>query len=121
VHRAVGEACERLDDAARAFRELSDGWGLALTLSSRGQLALQAGDHAGALAMHEEALAAATAIDNDYLRAQVLDMLGLDAVTIGDLAGARDRYAAAAKLHTRLLDYEGSSYSLSGMAGLALA
>jgi predicted ATPase len=121
VHRAVGEACERLDDAARAFRELSDGWGLALTLSTRGQLALQAGDHAGALAMHEEALAAATAIDNDYLRAQVLDMLGLDAVTIGDLAGGRDRYAAAAKLHTRLLDYEGSSYSLSGMAGLALA
>ena len=121
VRPAVGEACERLDDAAGAFRELGDRWGLALTLSTRGQLALLAGDHAAARAMHEEALAAAQAIDNDYLQAQVLDMLGLDAATIGDMAGARDRYVAAAELHIRLLDYEGSAYGLSGFAGLALA
>ena len=121
VRSAVGEACERLDDAAGAFRELDDRWGLALTLSTRGQLALLAGDHAAARAMHEEALAAAQAIDNDYLQAQVLDMLGLDAATIGDLAAARDRFAAAAGLHIRLLDYEGSAYGLSGFAGLALA
>ena len=48
-------------------------------------------------------------------------MLGLDAATAGDMAAARDRYAAAAELHIRLLDYEGSSYGLSGLAGLALA
>ena len=71
--------------------------------------------------MHEEALAAARAIDNHYLQAQVLDMLGLDAATVGDMAAARDRYAAAAELHIRLLDYEGSAYGLSGFAGLALA
>jgi predicted ATPase len=118
---AVGEACQRLDDAAGAFRELGDRWGLALTLSTRGQLALLAGDYAAARPMHEEALAAAQAIDNHHLQAQVLDMLGLDAATAGDMAGARDRYAAAAELHIRLLDYEGSSYGLSGLAGLALA
>jgi hypothetical protein len=70
--------------------------------------------------MHEEALAAAQAIDNHYLQAQVLDMLGLDAATTGDMAAARDRCAAAAELHIRLLDYEGSAYGLSGLAGLAL-
>ena len=121
VRPAVGEACQRLDDAAAAFRELGDRWGLALTLSTRGQLALLAHDHAAARSMHEEALAAAQAIDNHHLQAQVLDMLGLGAATVGDLAGARDRYAAAAELHIGLLDYEGSSYGLSGFAGLALA
>jgi predicted ATPase len=121
VLSAVAEACQRLDDAAAAFRELGDRWGLALTLSTRGQLALLAGDHAAARAMHEEALDAARAIDNHYLQAQVLDMLGLGAATAGDMAAARDRYAAAAELHLRLLDYEGSAYGLSGFAGLALA
>ena len=120
VGPAVGEACQRLDDAAGAFRELGDRWGLALTLSTRGQLALLAGEVAAARAMHEEALAAAQAIDNHYLQAQVLDMLGLDAATVGDMAAARDHYATAAELHIRLLDYEGSAYGLSGFAGLAL-
>jgi hypothetical protein len=80
----------------------------------------QAPSTAAAEAMHKEALAAAETVDNDYLRAQVLDMLGLDAAAAGDVTGARDRYSAAAALHTRLLDYEGSAYCLSGLAGLAL-
>ncbi len=121
VLSALGEARERLDAAAGAFREIGDRWGLALTLSTRGQLALLAGDHAAAEAMHEEALAAAQAIDNHYLQAQVLDMLGLDAATARNMGAARDRYAAAAELHIRLLDYEGSAYGLSGLAGLAQA
>ena len=121
VHRAVGEACQRLDEAAAIFRDVADRWGLALTLSTRGQLALLAGDDAAARRMHEEALAAAQVIDNHQLQAQVLDMLGLDAATVGNLVAARDRYAAAAELHIRLLDYEGSSYGLSGFAALALA
>ena len=120
VHRAVGQARQRLDEAAGVFRDVADRWGLALTLSTRGQLALLAGDGEAARRMHEEALAAAQAIDNHQLQAQILDMLGLDAATAGDVAAARDRYAAAAELHIRLLDYEGSSYGLSGLAGLAL-
>jgi predicted ATPase len=120
ANRRAGEASQRLDDAAEAFRGTGDWWGLAITLSTRGQLALAAGDHAAAEAMHEEALAAAETVDNDYLRAQVLDMLGLDAATVGDMAAARTRYAAAAALHDRLLDYEGSANCLSGLADLAL-
>jgi predicted ATPase len=121
VHRDVGQAWQRLDEAAETFRGVTDRWGLALTLSTRGQLSLLAGDAASARQMHEEALAAAQAIDNYQLQAQILDMLGLDAATAGDMAAARDRYAAAAELHVRLLDYEGSSYGLSGFAALALA
>ena len=121
VHRAVGEACQRLDEAAAVFRDVADQWGLALTLSTRGQLALLAGEAAVARRMHEEALAAAQAIDNHQLQAQILDMLGLDAATAGDMAAARHHYAAAAELHIGLLDYEGSSYGLSGFAALALA
>jgi hypothetical protein len=119
--RSTDEASQRLNDAAEAFRATGDSWGLGITLSVRGQHALMAGDHAAAETMHREALAAAETVDNDYLRAEVLDMLGLDAATAGDTARARDRYSAAAALHTRLLDYEGSAYCLSGLAGLALS
>jgi hypothetical protein len=109
------------DDAEPVGRLLTPLFTYWLTLSTRSQLALLAGDHAAARRMHEEALGAARAIDNHYLQAQILDMLGLDAATVGDMAAARDRYAAPAELHIRLLDYEGSAYGLSGFAGLALA
>jgi predicted ATPase len=117
----ISKGCETLDEAAEAFRHIGDSWGLAVTLSTRGQFALLGGDPATAKRIHEDALTAAEAIDNDYLRAQILDMLGLDAAAIGDLTGARQHYAAGADLHTRLLDYEGSAYGLSGLANLALA
>jgi hypothetical protein len=113
-------AAHRLDDAVLAFHATGDWWGLTMALCNRGQLALIAGDHAAARTMHEQALAAAETVDNDYLRAQVLDTLGLDALTVGDVTGARDRHCAAADLHVRLLDYEGSAYCLSGLAGVAL-
>lgn len=121
AHSDIAKGSETLGEAADAFRHNDDSWVLAVTLSTRGQFALLVGDHDVARLMHEEGLAAAEAIDNDYLRAQILDMLGLDAATIGDLTEARQRYAAGAELHTRLLDYEGSAYGLSGLASLALA
>ncbi|HEY4702500.1 MAG TPA: hypothetical protein VIH64_11450, partial [Streptosporangiaceae bacterium] len=118
--RGAGEASQRLSDAAEAFHAVGDAWGVVISLSTRGQLAMVAGDLAAADAMLEEALTAAETVDNDYLRAQILDMLGLDAATSGDLTGARDHYSAAAALHSRLLDYEGSAFCLSALAGLAL-
>jgi predicted ATPase len=114
-------ACEHLDEAAEGFRKTGDRWGLAMAVASRGQYALLMGDQVGAERMHAEALAAADAIDNDYLRAGVLDMLGLDAVAAGDLDRAREHYAAAANLHIRLLDYEGSANGLSSLAAVAFA
>jgi predicted ATPase len=121
AHSDIAKGDETLDQAVEAFRLTGDSWGLAITLSTRGQFALLIGDPTAAKRMHEEGLAAAEAIDNDYLRAQILDMLGLDAATTGDLTGARRYYAAGAELHTQLLDYEGSAYGLSGLANLALA
>ncbi|MDT7744242.1 MAG: hypothetical protein QOE59_3320 [Actinomycetota bacterium] len=121
VQRGVDDACDRLDEAAALFHIIGDLWGLALTLSTRGQLALAAGETTRACCLHLDALAAAETIDNDHLRAQILDMLGLDAVAVDDLTGARHHHTEAAALHTRLLDYEGSAYGLSGLAGLALA
>jgi hypothetical protein len=69
--------------------------------------------------MHLEGLAAAEAVDNDQLRAQLHDMLGLDAVANGDATEARARYTASAAIHVRLLDLEGSAYGLGGLAALA--
>jgi predicted ATPase len=115
------QAAAILDQAADAFRSAGQDWGLALTLSTRGGLALIDGDPATATSMHLEGLAAAERADNDHLRAQVLDMLGLDAAAVGAVELARARYVSAAALHTRLLDQEGSAYGLSGLAGLALS
>jgi predicted ATPase len=110
----------QLDEAVATFRELGDDWGLAFALSARGQLALAAGDAVTATRLHTDALAAADRIDSEHLRAQVLDLLGADTAATGDLAGARDRFADAARVHAALLDQEGSAYCLDGFAGLAL-
>ena len=121
VPTALDRARERLNEAANGFRETGDQWGLALTLTTQGQLYLLDEDADAARIAHLHALDAAEAIDNDHLKAQVLDMLGLDAVATGDLVEARERYISAAAIHSQLLDYEGSAYGLSGLAGLTLA
>ena len=110
-----------MDEAVGIFRGLGDDWGLAFALSGRGQVALLTGDPAGATAAHTEALGAAERMDNDHLRAQILDLLGLDAFAVGDVAGARERFAGAAEVHIRLGDQEGSAYCLEGLAGIAMA
>jgi len=71
--------------------------------------------------VHTEALAAAERIDNDHLRAQLRDLLGVDALAAGDVATARAHLAAAADLHIGLFDQEGSAYCLDGLAAVALA
>jgi predicted ATPase len=118
---ATGEARGLLDEAVATFRRIGDRWGLAFALSASGQVALQHGDPAAATALHREGLAAAERIGNDFLRAQLLDLLGLDAMATGDLAEARSRFAAAAELHAGLLDQEGSAYCLGGFAAVAFA
>jgi predicted ATPase len=117
----LSEARARLDEATEGFRQYGDFWGLTVTLATHGQYALLAGDQAAAERMHTEALSAARTIDNDFLEAQVLDMLGLDAYASGDLSHAREHYAGAAALHWSVLDYEGSAYCLTGLAAIALA
>jgi predicted ATPase len=112
---------DQLDEAVATFRELGDDWGLAFALSARGQLALLAGDVSTAARLHTDALAAAERINSSHLQAQVLDLLGADAAAGGDLAGAWERFADAARVHGEWVDQEGSAYCLDGFAGLALA
>jgi predicted ATPase len=114
-------ACSYLDRAADAFRAAADHWGLAVAIAARGNYALLSGDLAGAQRRHAEALAVAETINNEYVQAGVLDMLGLDAAAAGDLERARGHYASAADIHIRLLDYEGSANGLSSLAAVALA
>lgn len=120
VATSITQAALELDAAVDIFRSMHEQWGLAFVLSARGQLALQTGDLATAAALHTEGLAAATEIDNDHLRAQLLDLLGLDALVAGDIQTARSRYVAAAELHLEILDQEGSAYCLAGFASIAL-
>jgi predicted ATPase len=119
--RDAARACERLDQAIELFRANADDWGLSLSLSTRGSLTLVGGDRVAAHAMHIDALDAATRIDNDLLRAQVLGMLGLDALASRELDAARSYYALAVDLHLALEDYEGSAYCLFGLGEIALA
>jgi hypothetical protein len=79
ARRSDHDACDHFDEPAEAFREADDRWGLAVAMAARGNYALLAGDLAGAQRRHTEALAVAVAIDNEYVQAGVLDVLGLDA------------------------------------------
>ncbi len=121
VGARIEERRALLAESVATLRRLGDAWGLAFSLSVSGQLALQAGEPATATAMHEEALAVARSTNQDHLQAQLLDLLGLDAMTQGDLPGARRRFVDGADLHRRLADAEGSANCLDGFAAVALA
>jgi predicted ATPase len=117
----VSDARQLLAQAVAVFRGQHDHWGLSFALSAGGLLAARDGDPAAATAMHTEALSIATSIDNAFMRAQLLDQLGMDTLAGGDIPGARQWLAAAAGIHAGLLDQEGSAYCLSGLAAIALA
>jgi predicted ATPase len=110
-----------LEEAGALFRRLGDDWGVALVNTPLGDLALLAGDPVTAARLHEEGLERATRIDDDHMRAQAYDQLGLDALMAFDVATARARLTAAARIHRRLHDQEGVAYCLEGFAALALA
>ncbi|GAA3552122.1 hypothetical protein GCM10022197_03850 [Microlunatus spumicola] len=120
VQTTPEERSALVTDAVSLFRGLHDDWGLAFAMSVQGQLALASGDPVGAVRTHTEALAAARRIASEYLEVQLLDLLGLDALAGGDLAGARTNLVAAAEVHGHLADSEGSANCLGGFAAVAL-
>jgi len=121
VAAPVEERRALLAKSVATLRDLGDPWGLAFSLSVGGQLALQDGEPATATRMHEEALAVARAGNQDHLQVQLLDLLGLDAMSQGDVAAARRTFVDAAALHGQLADDEGSANCLDGFAAVALA
>ena len=108
-------------ESAAIFERTRDHWGLALTLVPLGDLDLLAGRIAEARALHDRALDAAETIDDDHMRALVLDQLAADALLVGDQVEAARRLGDAAAIHLELHDDEGVANCLTGYAALALA
>src|SRR5204862_297339 len=79
-----------------ALRRSGDDWSIAYALVPLGNVALLAGDLAGAARRHEEALALARGIGDEHLMATLLDQLGLDALLADHLPGAQVRLGEAA-------------------------
>src|ERR1700712_4917508 len=117
---SVAGAGDLVDQGIAIFRSREDNWGLAFALSARGQIAMLDGDQASATALHSEGLQIAEKIANDPLRAQLLDQLGVDALADFDIVNARERLTAAAEIHERLRDQEGSAYCIDGFAAIAI-
>ena len=113
-------AAELVDQGIAVFRSRNDNWGLAFALSARGQIALLHGEQTSATAMHQEGLQIAGKIANDHLQAQLLDQLGVDALADFDIIAARTHLTAAAEIHQRLRDQEGSAYCIDGFAAIAI-
>jgi predicted ATPase len=119
--RDVVGARRLLAESVDCFRRQDEPWGLAFALSSAGLVALRDNDLLGATRLHAEALAIAVAIENAPLQGQLLNQLGMDAFLLGDVIDAYAKLAAAAGIHRRLLDEEGSAYCLVGLAAVALS
>jgi predicted ATPase len=107
-------------EGVAALRRTGDRWSIAYGLVPFGDAVLLAGDVAGALRAHQEALELVRAISDDHLTATVLDQLALDALLAGDVASARERLGESAELHRALRDQEGVAYCLDGLAAVCL-
>jgi tetratricopeptide (TPR) repeat protein len=117
----AGEEAEALlVESARLFEGQGEHWGQALALAPLGGLQLLLGRPDEARASHERALAAAEAIDDDHMRAVVLDQLAADCLVAGDLEGAARMLCRAAWTHLEVHDDEGVANCLDAFAALAV-
>ena len=109
-----------LTEAVAELRRSGDTWSVVYALVPLGDVALLAGDVAGAVRVHEEGLGLARGIGDEHLVATLLDQLALDALLAGDAAAARGRLTESAAVHRRVRDQEGLAYCLDGLAALCL-
>ena len=109
-----------LEEAVRLFEEQGDLWGQALALAPLGGLQLLTGHREAARASHERAYHAAESIDDDHMRAVILDQLAADALVEGDDATAARMLCRAAFTHLELHDDEGIANCLDAFAALCL-
>jgi hypothetical protein len=117
----AGPEAERLlVDSARLFAEQDDDWGQALALAPLGGLQLLLGRPDEGRASHERALAAAEAVDDDHMRAVVLDQLAADSLVAGDDATAARMLCRAAWTHLEVHDDEGVANCLDAFAALSV-
>ncbi len=109
-----------LEESSRLFARNGDQWGHALALVPLGELELLAGRPELAEAAHTEALAAAQAVDDDHMRATVLDQLAADALLRGDSERAAELLCQSAAIHLSMRDSDGIANCLDAFCALAL-
>ena len=94
-------------------RAFDDPWGLAVSLTYLGDLRSAKGDHASAVALHEEALTVRALLQDRVGEATSLRGLGRAYVGLGDSEAAMRAFREAARLY-------GESHALSGVASCVL-
>ncbi len=117
---AGDEAEALLVDSARLFEQQGEHWGHALALAPLGGLQLLRGRPDEGRASHERALEAAEVIDDDHMRAVVLDQLAADCLVAGDDQEAATMLCRAAWTHLEVHDDEGVANCLDAFAALSV-
>ena len=113
---------EAADRTHRQVLAIADEMGLDydrfLALAQIANTALLRGDHAGAIELAHQALAAARALGGGA-RANALNTLGRVSNAMGRFADARSAHAEALRLYTRLDAYGGMAHSLDNLGLVA--
>lgn len=117
----IAEQRAVLADAATTLRRLGDLAVAVFALNILAILTLLDGDPIEAERVAQEALELAQSIDTKAFAAQSLIELGFSALARGDVGLSRTRFADSAKAYQRIQDREGVTYTLDGLAAVALA
>jgi tetratricopeptide (TPR) repeat protein len=108
-----------LEDGSAWFQRRGDLMGAAYSLAALGQLVMRSGDVDGVAAVYEQCLRFGEQIENDHLQTLALHQLGFGALLHGQPERARELFEASLAANTDLLDQEGVSYCLDGLAVVA--
>jgi hypothetical protein len=117
----VAERRAMLTEAAASPRRMGDSWMAAAVLTMLGTRALLDGERDEAERLAQEGLRKARAVDSETAIGLALTQLGYSALARGHVGLARERFAEAVHAYQRIQDREGLTYTLEGLAAIALA
>ncbi|MGW6499116.1 BTAD domain-containing putative transcriptional regulator [Nonomuraea angiospora] len=121
--QSVGRAAEALDNFERslaAFKAIGERWGMVMTLSGLGSLYEAKGDFTTAVALADEALAAATELGAETEIAEALCRRGDARLHLAEATGARADYLRAAGMSRRNGSTETLAWAHLGLGQVAL-
>ncbi len=117
----IAERRAMLAETASTLRRLGDIATAMFALNNAATLALLDGDPIEAERIAQEALEHAQSIGMEAGTPVALSELGYSALARGDVGLARARFADSARAYQRVQDREGVTYTLDGLAAVALA
>ncbi|WP_020578025.1 AfsR/SARP family transcriptional regulator [Actinopolymorpha alba] len=108
-------------DARAAFEEAGERWGLGAVLRNLAGVHARNGDHAAAVAAREQSLALVCELGSTDDAPEMLAMIGIDRMRLGDLASARETLEEALAAYERdgQQDADGLWFGLLGLAELS--